>query len=75
VLDGRHADHYVTDLQGRVEATCGAGADHGAHGRGPIDQVLRLHGMLGFAVSADGDKHAELLETLTFLTADVDARP
>src|SRR5262249_28653938 len=71
----RHAHHNVADFQGRVEAACGAGADHGANGRGPIDQVLRLHGMLGFAVAADGDEDAELLEALTLLKADVDARP
>jgi len=75
VLDGRHADHDVADLQGRVEAARGAGAGHGAHGRLLIDQVLRLHSMLGFTVSADRDEHAELLETLTLLATDVDARP
>jgi hypothetical protein len=73
VLDGRHADHDVADLQGWVEAAGGARADHGPHRPALIYQVLRLHGVLGLAVSADRHEHAELLEMLTLLAADLDA--
>src|SRR5262249_13500354 len=65
----------VADLQGRVEAAGSTRADHGPHRPALIDQVLRLHGVLGLAVSADRHEHAEFLEMLTLLAADLDARP
>ena len=51
-------EHDVADLQGRVEAAGCAGRSRRAR-PALIAQVLRLHGVLGLAVSADREHIAD----------------